>query len=286
VRTTTTFPFHFLFQKKKKKRVMEFAVEPPLPLVYPVGSSTFTTQFAHINSKISGQALLKLDLERDAIASLSKSSSRTGLLLEKVQSYFSLWRVFCIFVENNRNTVKSLGPSSFRWYVPSLDEEFSSPVFRFETICLCSLYASLIFNTGLETKNKREAKDLFIKAHRICELWKNEILSWTLRDERKLPFEATELGCATTNMFCLLALQRRALNVLYTKIQNSLEKSYGKKTSFISRALLSGTRLCLWWYIAADRLTKNLVSRKMDYPKLNMEQVRTLFFFFFSFFRL
>lgn len=244
--------------------------DPFLPFAYPVGSVFFAKQLSHINCKISGRSLLKMDDYRESISIMAKSpSSDTGLLLEKIRSYFVLWRTFSIFAENNRSIVKSIGPISFCWYVPSLDVEYKSPIIRFETICLCSLYASVSFNTGCKTESSKLAKEYFLTAHRICEgIWRHELLSWTLREEKNLPLESTISGCSITKMFCLLALQRRAVNVICKKIE---ESTY--EPGIVPKIFIANVRLCLWWYIASDRLAKTLASRKMDYPKLSVEQL-------------
>ena len=69
-------------------------------------------------------------------------------------------------------------------------------------------------------------------------------------------------------MFCLLALQRRAVSVICKKIEETQYES-----GIIPRIFTAAVRLCLWWYIASDRLAKTIASRKMDYPKMNSEQL-------------
>lgn len=190
-------------------------------LQYPVPSSIYHLKsiLCYERSNIRPDAMDNIIAKRERIMFMLNNSRHHNVTeLEKyTKEYLDVWIVLVTVLENQRTNIMSPFTFSSGWIVPSNNskEPYIMEVWRFETIMIGILYASILFNIGMiERKSGGHRASSasvmrFIDAYSVLNgICIANIIAWKLRNEMKLPFECTENGCKFLMGMCLVEIQR------------------------------------------------------------------------------
>ena len=202
-----------------------------------------------------------LDACRERIHAAIQGRDNLALLLKDVMFYFERWFVFTTVVENDRTRHQFQGVPVFSWWSPTSEIVYRSSCLRFETIMSAVLYASILFNLGVQEElGKTPSVHYFLQAYvllrHVCHV---EIRAWKERDEYNLPLESTERGCVLLEMICLFKIQHNALREAFDRTQKQ-GSGAGSSNAFYE----SYARMSLWMLTECAEVEQRLLARKKD----------------------
>lgn len=145
--------------------------------------------------------------------------------LQCVGNYFNYWLIFVTTIENRKTQFMTKGIFQSVWKSTiHSKKEYSQSCWRFETVMIGLLYASILFNKAVREKEvqgekKKDWMDPLLKSYSILRnICLCNITSWTLRKETELPFECTLEGCKCLIGMCLVELQHYAIHYVENEL--------------------------------------------------------------------
>lgn len=151
------------------------------------------------NEKLNSKFLKKLTDTQELIVEHIETNRNHKKFKDLCETYFEMIYILSKGLENNRALFGLREIPEFRWVCPD-GFVYSSTCWRFEIIMSGYLYASILYNED----NKESLTRCLSILRTVC---LEQILAWPLRDETKLPFEATEDGMRCIISLCMLKLQ-------------------------------------------------------------------------------